>query len=76
MIPTRSSVGPRLVGDSSTRPPARRARTWSPAYRELGISRVIGMIRGSAESNEALAAWAEDCRAGGASLADSVEIGS
>ena len=34
------------------------------AYRDLGISRLIGMIRGSAESNEALAAWAEDCRAG------------
>jgi F420-dependent oxidoreductase-like protein len=46
------------------------------AYRDLGISRVIGMIRGSAESNEALAAWAEDCRAGGAILDDSVEIGS
>ena len=45
-------------------------------YRELGVSRVIGMIRGSVESNEALASWAEDCRAGGASLVDSVEIGS
>jgi F420-dependent oxidoreductase-like protein len=40
-------------------------------YRELGISRVIAMIRGSAESDDALAAWAEDCRAGGAEL-DSV----
>src|SRR4051812_5479812 len=46
------------------------------AYRELGVSRVIALIRDSAESNEALAAWAEDCRAGGASLVDSVEIGS
>jgi F420-dependent oxidoreductase-like protein len=46
------------------------------AYRELGVSRIIGMIRASAESNEALASWAEDCRAGGASLLDSVEIGS
>jgi F420-dependent oxidoreductase-like protein len=45
-------------------------------YRELGISRVIGMIRGSVDSNDALASWAEDCRAGGATLADSVEIGS
>jgi F420-dependent oxidoreductase-like protein len=40
------------------------------AYRELGISRVIGLIRGSAESDEPLAAWAEDCRAGGATLAE------
>jgi F420-dependent oxidoreductase-like protein len=46
------------------------------AYRELGVSRIIGMIRASAESNEALASWADDCRAGGASLLDSVEIGS
>jgi alkanesulfonate monooxygenase SsuD/methylene tetrahydromethanopterin reductase-like flavin-dependent oxidoreductase (luciferase family) len=45
-------------------------------YRELGVSRVIGMIRGSVDSNDALAAWAEDCRAGGATLADSVELGS
>jgi F420-dependent oxidoreductase-like protein len=45
-------------------------------YRELGVSRLIGMVRGSVESNEALAAWADDCRAGGASLAESVEIGS
>ena len=46
------------------------------AYRELGVSRIIGMIRGSVDSNDALAAWAEDARAGGASLLDSVEIGS
>jgi len=45
------------------------------AYRELGVSRLIGMLRGSAQSNEALAAWAADCRTGGASLVDSVEIG-
>ena len=46
------------------------------AYRELGVSRIIGMVRGSVDSNDALAAWAEDARAGGASLLDSVEIGS
>jgi F420-dependent oxidoreductase-like protein len=45
-------------------------------YRELGVSRLIGLIRGSAQSNEALVAWAEDCRAGGARLAESMEIGS
>jgi F420-dependent oxidoreductase-like protein len=46
------------------------------AYRELGVSRVIGLIRGSVQSNEALASWAEDARAGGAALVESVEIGS
>ena len=35
-------------------------------YRELGVSRVIGMIRDSVDSNEALPHLAEDCRAGGA----------
>lgn len=38
------------------------------AYRELGVSRVIGMVRDSAQGDEALVAWAEDCRAGGAEL--------
>jgi hypothetical protein len=37
-------------------------------YRELGVSRVISLIRDSADSDEALAAWAEDCRAAGADL--------
>ena len=44
------------------------------AYRELGVSRVIGLVRSSATSDEALAAWAEDARAGGADLLDSVEL--
>ncbi len=39
-------------------------------YRELGVSRLIGLVRGSADSDEALAAWADDCRAGGANLVD------
>jgi hypothetical protein len=38
------------------------------AYRELGVSRVIGMVRNSAEGDDALVAWAEDCRAAGAVL--------
>jgi F420-dependent oxidoreductase-like protein len=38
------------------------------AYRELGVSRVIGMVRNSAQGDEALVAWAEDCRASGAQL--------
>lgn len=46
------------------------------AYRELGISRIIGLIRSSTDSDEALASWAEDARAGGAQLDDSVALGS
>jgi F420-dependent oxidoreductase-like protein len=45
-------------------------------YRELGISRVISLIRDTADSDEALAAWAEDCRTAGADLEPSVAIGS
>jgi alkanesulfonate monooxygenase SsuD/methylene tetrahydromethanopterin reductase-like flavin-dependent oxidoreductase (luciferase family) len=45
------------------------------AYSELGISRVIALIRSSADSDEALAAWAEDARAAGAELADSTALG-
>jgi F420-dependent oxidoreductase-like protein len=45
------------------------------AYRDLGVSRLIAMVRSSAESDEALAAWAEDARAGGAELAESHALG-
>ncbi len=45
------------------------------AYRDLGVSRLIGMVRSSVESDEALAAWAEDARAGGAELAESHALG-
>ena len=37
-------------------------------YRELGVSRVIALVRDAADSDAALAAWAEDCRASGADL--------
>jgi len=59
--------------DSPTGPP--RAEMVA-AYRALGVSRIIGLIRGSVDSNEALVAWQEDARAGGATLAESLEIGS
>lgn len=45
-------------------------------YRELGIARVIGMIRESVDSDEALANWADDARAGGAELEPSTALGS
>lgn len=74
--PDSLRVSVHLWWESLDEPTGRQRVDMVAAYRELGISRLIGMIRGSAESNEALAAWAEDCRAGGAVLADSVEIGS
>jgi F420-dependent oxidoreductase-like protein len=37
-------------------------------YHELGISRVLALIRDSAEGDDALAKWAEDCRAAGADM--------
>jgi len=37
-------------------------------FREAGVSRVITMVRASADDDEALAAFAEDCRAAGAEL--------
>lgn len=45
-------------------------------YRELGVSRLIGLLRASAESDDALASWADDARAGGAELAESHALGS
>jgi F420-dependent oxidoreductase-like protein len=44
-------------------------------YAELGVSRVIGMIRSAVDSDEALAAWADDARAGGADLLESTALG-
>ena len=38
-------------------------------YRELGVSRVIALIRDSADTDEALERWAADARAAGAELA-------
>lgn len=45
------------------------------AYGELGVSRLIALIRESADSDEALAAWADDTRDGGAQLAESHALG-
>jgi F420-dependent oxidoreductase-like protein len=38
-------------------------------YRELGVSRVIALVRDSVDGDEALERWADDARAGGAELA-------
>jgi F420-dependent oxidoreductase-like protein len=45
-------------------------------YAELGISRVIGMVRASVDSDDALAHWADDARAAGAELEESTALGS
>ena len=39
------------------------------AYRELGVSRVIGLVRDSAANDDALESLVEDARAAGAELA-------
>ena len=45
------------------------------AYAELGMSRLIGLIRESVDSDDALAAWAGDARSGGADLMASHALG-
>ncbi len=44
-------------------------------YAEHGISRVIGMIRESVDSDDALAQWADDARESGAELEPSTALG-
>ncbi|CAN5822290.1 LLM class F420-dependent oxidoreductase [soil metagenome] len=45
------------------------------AYREVGVARLIALLKASVESDDALAVWAEDARTGGAELADSHAVG-
>ena len=44
-------------------------------YARLGATRVIGMIRASVDSDDALAHWADDVRQAGAELAPSTALG-
>lgn len=46
------------------------------AYAEQGVSRVIGLIRESVDSDDALARWADDARAAGVELEPSTALGS
>jgi len=46
------------------------------AYADLGLTRVIALIRESATSDEALPSWADDARAAGVELAESTALGS
>jgi len=43
--------------------------------REMGVARLIGLVRESTDSDEALAAWAEEARAGGAELRAGTALG-
>lgn len=43
-------------------------------YAKLGVSRVIGMIRESVDSDDALAHWADDARSGGAEMEASTAL--
>jgi F420-dependent oxidoreductase-like protein len=45
-------------------------------YARQGVSRVIGMVRDAVDSDDALAHWADDARAGGADLESSTALGS
>lgn len=44
-------------------------------FRELGLSRIITLVRAAAENDDALAEFAEDCRAAGAELEPSTALG-
>ena len=43
-------------------------------YAELGLSRVIGMVRESVDSDDALAHFADDARAAGAEFEQSTAL--
>lgn len=45
------------------------------AYRETGVSRVMTLVRAAVDSDDALASFADACRAGGASLEQSTALG-
>jgi alkanesulfonate monooxygenase SsuD/methylene tetrahydromethanopterin reductase-like flavin-dependent oxidoreductase (luciferase family) len=49
--------------------PGRRRVDALTAYRETGIERIQALLRASADSDEALESFAEDCRAAGVELA-------
>ncbi len=49
--------------------PGRQRQDLVAAYRDLGVSRIMTLVRDAADSDEALDAFAEDSRAAGAELA-------
>jgi alkanesulfonate monooxygenase SsuD/methylene tetrahydromethanopterin reductase-like flavin-dependent oxidoreductase (luciferase family) len=59
-------------GDAAS-PGEPRVRSLS-AYRELGLSRAIALLRETADSDETLERFAEDARAAGCDLADGASV--
>jgi F420-dependent oxidoreductase-like protein len=66
--PATLSVSVHVWAEDITERGARRIERLA-AYRELGVSRVIGLARDSAENDDALESLVEDARAAGAELA-------
>ena len=66
--PATLSVSVHVWGEDITERGAPRVDLLA-AYRELGVSRVIGLVRDSAAKEDALASLVEDARAAGAELA-------
>jgi F420-dependent oxidoreductase-like protein len=66
--PATLAVSVHLWSQTITQPGAARIDRLA-AFREAGVSRVMGLVRASTEGDEALAALAEDARAAGVELA-------
>jgi F420-dependent oxidoreductase-like protein len=66
--PATLAVSVHLWSQTITKPGAARVDRLV-AFREAGISRVMGLVRASTEGDEALASLAEDARAAGVQLA-------
>ena len=66
--PATLSVSVHVWGEDITERGAPRVDLLA-AYRELGVSRVIGLVRDSAANDDALESLIEDARAAGAELA-------
>jgi F420-dependent oxidoreductase-like protein len=66
--PESLKVSVHIWGEDMSRPGAKRVDRLA-AFRELGVSRAMGLDRGSATSDDALEVLAEDARAAGVELA-------
>ena len=63
-----AGVGPHLERDDAPTRERLGSTCW-PAYREAGVSRVMGLVRASATTDEALESLVEDARAAGVEFA-------
>ena len=67
--PATLPISVHMVGRGTRRAGAPARIELLAAYRELGISRVMGLVQASAETDEALESLAEDARAAGIEMA-------